>query len=201
MYFRFVFDIMPMFFTKLEAEVRKILIFINLIVLIMMFLSACEKKKLSREEAEKILKESMEKSKWRTVFFYVGPITDEKYLPAYRKVAEESEYLDIEDNVYVKKAGRKMTVFSVTEKGKENLQCEKNRCEVKICEYRLGKINTIKGIPQSTTVEFTRHLNCDNPNYKTFLPLAEMQHVSPGMTSGKAYFQRREGKWELYEMK
>ncbi|MFO7734608.1 MAG: hypothetical protein R6W70_00155 [bacterium] len=179
---------------------RKRVVFINLIVLFIMFLGACEENKLGREEAEKILKESIEKSRWRTVFFYVGPSTDEKYLPAYRKVAEESEYLDIKDNVYVKRAGRKMTVFSITEKGKENLQCEKNRCEVKICEYRMGKINTIKGIPQSTTVEFTRRLDCDNSNYKAFLPLAEMQHVAPGIISGKAYFQQKEGKWELYEI-
>ena len=169
---------------------------INIILFFLIFiLFSCSSNELKLKDAKKILIERINKSPKRTVFFYVGAITDRNYLSVYEKIS--GKYLKIRRNVYIPAAHKKMTLFEPTDAGKNIFKCKKNRCEVELCQYFFKSIDKIFVSGKNATINYTVSLKCDDNLYKIFKPLALKQYLVPKDEKRKAYLFKNEKNWEI----
>ncbi len=157
---------------------------------------SCTENKLSEEVAASLIKERISNMPGRSVSFYLGAITDPGYLSVYRAVAT-GEYLEMEDNVSVEGADRKMTVIKATEKGEEIFNCEKNRCTVEVCQYSLGGILVLSQKGRFANARYRLKSDCSGEMYELFKPLADRLHVRSEITEETADFELGSDGWKI----
>ncbi len=164
-------------------------------IFILSFFVGCSSTTLTKKQAEQIIKQRIEKTPKRGVFFFVGAITDANYLSTYEKIS--GKYLKIRKNVYIPAAHKRMTLFEPTNEGKKIFKCKKNRCEVGLCKYVFKSIDKLFISGKNATLNYTVSLKCNSNLYKIFKPLADKQYLSPKEEKRVAYLLQENNNWKI----
>lgn len=151
-------------------------VFVLSFFIAMTCLTSCEEKKLTEAEATVLIKDFMAKAPYRSVSMYLGMMTDDGYVPTYKKIAD-GKYLVFTESVFVKEANRNMPEIRATEEGKKILKCEKNRCTADVCKLEFSKITKLEETSRNATVEYLYDVKCEGDIYERFKALADRQFI------------------------
>ncbi len=154
-------------------------------IIVALGLLSCTEETMSQAEAEKYVRETVAKMVPPQVTVYIGAMTDMSYVATYRKIAADKKYLNFEESVYIKEAGREMPRISLTEEGKKLFTCEKNRCTAPVCELVIQKVDPPLAVGKEWHISYTVETKCDGPAHTSLKALADRQFVKAETQNAK----------------
>lgn len=154
-------------------------------VIVALGLLSCAEPPLPQAEAEKYVRETVAKMPAPGVSVYIGAMTDEGYVPTYRKIAADKKYLIFEESVFIKEANRSMPRITLTDEGKKLFVCEKNRCAASVCALTVAKVDPPVKVGKEWHVTYTTETKCEGDAYTSLKALADRQFVKPETQQAK----------------